>query len=101
MNDREQDIFWGYRPLITHNRKRNTIPAQILNGEQPWLEKSNHRPENRPAQQVAIAQAPKSAQRALAGHDEAVIFNSKVEALIEHFKPFGARMREGDCKWRR
>jgi len=88
MNDQGHDLLRGYRPLITHNRKRNTIPA--------W-----EQPENHSVHLTLPAQMPPSAQRPLARRDEAAILKSKVEVLIERFKPFAARTREKDRKWMR
>ena len=82
MNHGGQDLFWGYRPLITHTRKRSTIPAR-------------EQPENHPAHHALLMQAPwPSTRRGFARPDEAAVFKSKVEALIERFKPFAARTRE-------
>ncbi len=87
MNHEEREILWGYRPLITHNRKRNRIPA-------------TEQPENRSAHRALPVQMP-PIQRTLARRDDTPIFKAKVEALIERFKPFAARTRERDRKWMR
>lgn len=81
------ELFEGYRPLLTHNRKRNTIPA---------TEQENHS-----VHLTLPAQMPPSAQKPLARREEAAILKSKVEVLIERFKPFAARTREKDRKWMR
>lgn len=87
MDDERQDFLWGYRPLITHNRKRNTIAAM-------------EQPENHSAYRALPVQMP-PIQRTLARRDDAPIFKAKVEALIERFKPFAARTRERERKWMR
>ncbi len=96
---KQRELFEGYRPLITHNRKRNTIPAEIWKGGPPWQGSPEERLENRPARRMPMAQEPTSAQGAFVRRDEAAAFRAKVEALIERFKPFAARTRERDRKW--
>lgn len=77
-NQPEQgELFEGYRPLITHNRKRNTVPGQ------------------------AMPRVPPSTRKgALARRGKAARFEAKVDALIECLRPVEARPKERNQKWK-
>ncbi len=93
MNDRQQDDFWGYRPLLTHNRKRNAIPAVE---SEYWLRWPVQPGTTAPRRSLPPAGSGLPVQR-----DQSARFRAKVDALIERFKPFASRTRERDRKWTR
>lgn len=100
MSNERQELFEGYRPLITHNRKRNTIPAEMPKSVHRWPGQDGNQHENPPARYTLRRHPPSPfRERALAGHDKAAaIFKAKIEALIERYKPVEARRQLPGCK---
>ncbi len=96
------ELFEGYRPLITHNRKRNTITAELPKYPPPWARPERKPPEERTTHDARAQRQPQPAQaRVPARRDESAALKEKVEALIECFKPveFGTKGR--DRRWMR
>jgi hypothetical protein len=91
MNSQQENLFWGYRPLITHNRKRNTIRAVELEHSLRWLAGERSHPGNgapKPSQSPMTAVS--TAQR-----DQKALSKAKIDALIERFKPITVSQDRG------
>jgi hypothetical protein len=97
---KQLEFFEGYRPLITHNRKRNTIPEEIPKGEHCRTGREWNRPENPPVRHTPMRRPPLPIRGGLAGRNKEAIFKAKVEALIERFKPVEAGTKERIGKWK-
>ena len=88
MSDEQQELFQGYRHLITHNRKRNIIPADIPKGAHHQPRKVNVKPESLSARFPPMPRLPTSIRkRVLVRRDKAAMFKAKVEAAIRILGP--------------
>jgi hypothetical protein len=83
MNNQEQNLSWGYRPLTTHNRKRNAIRASELERSPQWPAEGKSQTGN-----GAPARSPLPPSAGLSVRcDQNAISKAKINALIERFKP--------------
>jgi hypothetical protein len=81
------ELFEGYRPLIIHNRKRSTIPAEMPNGAHHWHGQQKKRPEIPSPRCMPTPRLPlPTRKRILVRRDKAAIFKARVKALIERYK---------------
>ena len=94
---KQLEFFEGYRPLITHNRKRNTITSEVLKDAQHWPAQEKKQHERPPAHYVPM---PSSTRESVFAGCDRTAFNAKVKALIECYKPIEARMKESHRKWK-
>ncbi len=99
----QQKELFEYRRLLTHVRRRNTIPARLWNGapfpsEQAKnaSDKTHHHPLAPHAQAPNRLMVRKGTRM---GPGKAAEFRAQVEALIEHFKPVEARSNQWSQKW--
>ena len=91
----------GYRPLIGHGKKRNTIPAEIPKSAHRWPGQDGNQPENPSARYMLLRRPPPIRKREFLRRDKsAAIFNAKVEALIECYKQIEAGTKDRIGKWK-
>jgi hypothetical protein len=96
------ELFEGYRPLITHNRKRNQIPAEIPKGAHHPAQQRKKQPEDPSSGRMNMPRRPLSARkRGPAMRDKAAPLKARVEALIDCFMPIEAIATERIGKWKR
>lgn len=89
-NQPEQgECFEGNRPLITHNRKRNAIPAEISETTHRSPKQEKKKNPDIPAASCGPTHhlPPPTRKRVLVRRDKAAMFKAKVKALIECYKP--------------
>lgn len=92
-------LFEGNRPLITHNRKRNAIPAEIPKTTHRSPKQEMKKNPDIPATSCGPTQhLPPTRKRVLVRRNKAAMFKAKVRALLECYRPGDVRKKNENQK---